>query len=154
MREYREQNRFIYGNTARELAPERRPRIYENGKRVNESRRQLRERDRALQMNGPYVFILAVVCLFFLTMGVVYLGLQSDIKETNEHIVSLKNSINTQMAKNEAIDYSIDTCVSSDEIINIATTKLGMVEAQVDQVTFYKNADSEYTFQYGDIPVE
>ena len=154
MRDYRTANGYVYGNAARELAPDRRPRVYENGKRVSETRRQLRERDRALQMNGPYVFILAVVCLFFLSMGVVYLGLQADIKETNAHIVSLKNSIDTQMAKNESIDYSIDTCVSADEIINIATTKLGMVEAKSDQVTFYKNADSEYTFQYGDIPTE
>lgn len=145
---------LIYGNTARELAPAREERVYRNGKRVRESERELRNRDKALRMNGAYVFFLAVVSVFCLSMGVMYLGIQSEITNTREQITELKNDISTLTAKNEAIDYAIQGYISSDRIIKVAKTELGMVEADSDQVVLYKNTDSEYTAQYKDIPIK
>lgn len=155
MESRRTSNAYVYGNTVRKTEPvEREKRIYENGKRVNVSERELRNRDRALQMNGGYVFFLGIISIVCLVMGVVYLGVQTEIANTREHIVSLKSDISTLSAENEAVDYSITTYISSDYIIKVAKKELGMVDAASNQVTFYKSADSEYTIQYDDIPTE
>lgn len=145
---------MVYGNTARELAPNREKRVYRDGKRVRESERELRNRDKALQMNGPYVFFLAAVSVFCLSMSVVYLGVQSEIANTRKQITKLKNDISTLTAKNEAMDYAIQGYVSSDYVIQVATSELGMVEADSEQVAFYKSSDSEYTVQFKDIPTK
>lgn len=145
-------NEYVYGNTARQLAPKREERVYENGQRVRESERELRNRDKALQMNGAYVFFLALVSIFCLSMGVVYLGLQSEITNTRDRITELKTDINTLTAKNEAVDYAIKGYISSEHILKVAKKELGMVEADSEQVQFYKSSDSEYTVQFKDIP--
>lgn len=147
-------NVLVYGNTARELEPKREERVYRDGRRVRESERELRNKDKALRMNGPYVFFLAVVSVFCLSMGVVYLGVQSEVANTREQITELKNDINTLTAKNEAMDYAIQGYVSSDHVIKVAKTELGMVEADSEQVVFYENSDSEYTVQFKDIPIK
>lgn len=149
-----ERDTYIYGNAAPELVPGRRERVYENGQRVRQSERELRNRDRALRMNGPYVFFLALISIFCLSMGVIYLGVQSEISNTRAQITTLKTNISTLTAKNEAVDYAIERYVSSDYIINVATNELGMVEADSDQVVFYKNSDSEYTVQFKDVPTK
>ena len=144
---------YVYGNTVRKTQHDER-RIYEDGRRVNVSERELRSRDKALQMNGGYVFFLGIISVLCLAMGVVYLGVQAEITNTREHIVSLKSDINTLTAENDARDYSITTYVSSDYIIKVAKKELGMVDAASNQVAFYKSTDSEYTIQYDDIPTE
>lgn len=156
-REYRTNHRansYVYGNTAHELAPTRERRVYENGRRVRESERELRNRDKALQMNGAYVFFLALTSVFCLGMCVLFLGVQSEISSTRKEITAIKKEINTLTARNEAIDYAIEGYISSDNIIKVATKDLGMVEADSEQVAFYKNKDSEYTVQFKDIPTE
>lgn len=156
-RTHYEKGRYVYGNAARQFAPgreEKEERVYENGQRVKVSARELRNRDKALQMNGAYVFFLAIISVFCLSMGVVYLGIQSQITNTREEITQLKNDINTLTAKNEAVDYAIQEYITSDHILDVAMNQLGMVEADSDQVVFYKNSDSEYTIQYKDIPTK
>lgn len=152
-----ERSGYVYGNAARELAPrkrEREERVYENGKRVRESARELRNRDRALQMNGAYVFFLAIVSVFCLSMGVVYLGMQSEISNTRGEITTLKNNIHTLSSQNEAIDFAIQEYITPEYILKKAKKKLGMVEADSDHVALYKRSDSEYTAQYKDIPTK
>ncbi|MBE5959406.1 MAG: cell division protein FtsL [Lachnospiraceae bacterium] len=145
-------NAYVYGNTVRKTAPRREERVYIDGERVRLSRREMMYRERALKMNAPYVLFLAFVSAFCLAMAVVYLGVQSDIKTARRDITELKNNINTVTAKNEAIDYSINTYISSEHVIKVATKELGMVEADSEHVVFYNNTDSEYTVQYKDIP--
>lgn len=149
-----ERSDYVYGNAARELAPKRQERVYENGKRVTVSERELRNRDKALQMNGAYVFFLAIISVFCLSMGVVYLGIQSQIASTRDDITQLKNDIHTLTAKNEAVDYAIEEYVTPEQIIKVAIKELGMVEADSDQVALYKSSDSEYTAQFKDIPTK
>ena len=143
---------FVYGNTVRKTSPRREERVYIDGERVRVSRREMIYRERALKMNGPYVLFLSVISVFCLSMAVVYLGVQADIKSTRRDITTLKNDINTMIAKNEAIDYSINTYISSEHVIKVATKELGMVEADSEHVVFYNSTDSEYTVQYKDIP--
>jgi len=145
---------YVYGNAAREINPDRRERVYENGQRVEVSRRELKNIDKALQMNGAYVFFLALISVFCLSMCVVYLRVQSEVTSTRNNITDLKASIHNITAKNEAMDYAIEGYISADRIIEIATQELGMVEAAAEQVVFYENSDSEYTVQYKDIPTE
>jgi len=143
---------YVYGNAAQELKPQRRERVYENGQRVHQSQKELRSRDKALQMNGAYVFFLALVSVACLTLCVVYLSIQFEISETRNNITALKNDIYTITAKNEAVDYAIEGYNTAEYVIDIATNQLGMVEADADQVALYQSSDSEYTVQFKDIP--
>lgn len=145
---------YVYGNTVRKVDIDTRQRVYQDGKRVYASVEELKNRDRALQMNMIYVTFFAVVSVFFLIMGVTYLGIQNEITNTRDEITQLQTNINTLSAKNEAIDYSIDGYVSAEHILKVAKKELGMVEAGSDQVEFYKNSDSEYTVQFKDIPTK
>jgi cell division protein FtsL len=145
---------YVYGNTVRKNDSRREERVYNNGERVKVSRREMAYRERALKMNGAYALFLAVVSIFCLSVAVMYLGVQADIKAARRDITNLKNDINTMVAKNEAIDYSINTYISSEHVIKVATKELGMVEADSDHVVFYNSTDSEYTVQYKDIPTK
>ena len=136
-------NAYIDGNTVRkeEIVPERTRRVYKDGKRVYESERQIRERERALHMNGSYVFFLTGV-------------LQSEISQTRSEISKLKTDISTVASQNDSLNYSINSCMDTNNIYKKATQEMGMTQATDEQIVFYKSSDSGYTVQYGDIPKE
>lgn len=145
---------YVDGNTVRKARPERERRVYVDGKRVRESERELRARENALSMNGPYVAFLAVVSAVCLLMCVAYLYMQSDISATRSNIAQLKTDISTVQSQNDALTYSINSYVDVDNIYKTATKKLGMKQATGNQISTYKSSDSGYTVQYGDIPTK
>lgn len=151
-RNYRSE--YIDGNTVRQARPQRERRVYVDGRRVQESERELRAREHALAMNGAYVTFLAVVSVVCLMMCVTYLHMQSDISATRSNIAQLKKDISTVQSQNDALTYSINSYVDVDNVYKKATTKLGMKQATGDQISTYKSSDSGYTVQYGDIPTK
>lgn len=145
-------NEYISGNTVRKTSPQREYRV-ENTP-VRRSEKQVRTNEKALTMNAPYVVFLAVVSLVCLLMCVMYLNVQSHISETRTSISGLKNQITTVQSQNDALHYSINSYVDVDRIYKVATSKLGMSQAQDNQISKYKTSDSGYTVQYGDIPAK
>jgi len=103
-------------------------------------------------MNAPYVAFLAIVSAVCLIMCVCYLNIQSDISETRTNIATLKGQISTVQSQNDALNYSINSYIDTDNIYKMATNKLGMKQATDDQISKYKLSDGGYTVQYGDIP--
>ena len=143
---------YVNGSAARQIRPDKERRVYVDGQRVNRNERELRARERALTMNGPYVAFLAVVSAVCLLMCVFYLHLQSDISGTRTNISELKNQISTVQSQNDALKYSINSYVDVDHVYKVATTKLGMRQAKDNQISVYKPSNNGYTIQYGDIP--
>lgn len=143
---------YVDGNTVRKLNPDRDRRVYVDGKRVQENERQIRAREYAKIMNAPYVAFLAIVSAVCLIMCVCYLNIQSDISETRTNIATLKGQISTVQSQNDALNYSINSYIDTDNIYKMATNKLGMKQATDDQISKYKLSYGGYTVQYGDIP--
>ena len=142
------------GMRKEEIIPERTRRVYKDGKRVYESERQIRERERALHMNGSYVFFLTGVFAVCLAMCFGYLYVQSEIAQTRSEISKLKTDISTVASQNDSLNYSINSCMDTNNIYKKATQEMGMTQATDEQIVFYKSSDSGYTVQYGDIPKE
>ena len=146
-RNYR-RDEYIMGNTARQMEPAIQDRPQIRNTRVSE-RKKMKS---ALAINGVSVFIMAVVAAFCIAICVSYLYLQSNISETRDNITKIKTNINTVQSQNDALKYSINTYVDSENVYNVATKKLGMRQAKGDQLSIYKSSDKGYTVQYGDIP--
>ena len=146
-RNYRRDD-YIMGNTARQLEPAVQDRPQIRNTRVSE-RKKMKS---ALAINGVSVFLMAIVAAFCIATCVGYLYLQSNISETRDNISKIKTNINTVQSQNDALKYSINTYVDSENVYNVATKKLGMRQAKGDQLSIYKSSNKGYTVQYGEIP--
>lgn len=141
-------NNYIMGNTAREMEPAIQDRPQYRRRKVEE-RRKMKDK---LAINGVSVFFMALVAVVCLVMCVGYLYLQSNISETRNRISLLKTNISTVQSQNDALKYSINSYVDSENVYKVATKKLGMKQAKEKQMSMYKTSDKGYTVQYGDIP--
>lgn len=142
---------YVYGNTARQLAPERQPKKQARP-RQRRSASVRRNQDLALQMNLPFVFLLMVAAVCTLYICVSYLQLQSSNAARLRNIESLERQIETLRADNDALETRINTSTDLDYIFRVATEELGMVYANKDQVRLYNKTESEYVRQYEDVP--
>ncbi len=145
---------YIYGNTVRVREPERR---YEEQPRQREHTMAeihtvRRNREKALQMDLPYVIILSVAIACVLVILVNYLHVQSSINAKIYHIEALETELETLRTENDALETRIHTNINLDRIYQIATEELGMVYANRNQVLLYDKTESEYVRQYENIP--
>ncbi len=146
-RNYR-RDEYIMGNTVRQMEPAIQDRPQIRNSRVSE-RKKMKS---SLAINGVSVLIMAIVAVFCIATCVAYLYLHSTISETRENIAKIKTDINTVQSQNDALKYSINTYVDSENVYKVATKKLGMRQAKGDQLSIYKSSDKGYTVQYGEIP--
>lgn len=144
---------YVYGNTARVLNDglQQKPQ-YEIKRKPMVGHTVMRNRERALQMDLPYVVLLtiAVFCALSICMG--YLQMQSSIS-TRIHNIEVKELQLEQLkSENDALLTSINTDIDLDYVYQVATEELGMVYANRSQVLLYDKTESEYVRQYEDIP--
>ena len=155
---YRAGTPYVSGTAARKLAAVREPQSQlERPVRQEKTNRVSavtirRNREKALQMDLPYVIALtaAVVCALYLCVN--YLQLQSSITAKLKNIETLEKEIETLKTNNDALETRIETSVDLDYVYQVATEELGMVYANKDQVRLYDKTESEYVKQYEDIP--
>lgn len=157
------QAEYVTGTAARRLETERIQRN-QNSQRTQSSQKLQRTRDlshtvtvrrnreKALQMDLPYVIVLTIAAVCALYLCVSYLKLQSSITARLNHIEALEESIEQKKADNDALETRINTSVDLDYVYKVATEELGMVYANKDQVRLYNKTESEYVRQYEDIP--
>ena len=145
---------YVDGNTVRKLSPA--PQQAEPVRKVREqerrSRRTRRNRDRALYMDGPYVFCLTVAAIATLFLCMNYLRVQSSITTRVHNIESLELQLENLKSENDALQTRIETSVDLEHVYKVATEELGMVYANKDQILLYDKTESEYVRQYEDIP--
>lgn len=147
-------NEYIDGNTARKInrantqvrpAPSER----ENYQR---SQRVRRNQEKALHMDGAYVFALTVAAVITLFLCMNYLHMQASITTRIHRIESLELELEALKSGNDALQTRLDTYVDLDHVYKVATEELGMVYANKDQILLYDKSESEYVRQYEDIP--
>lgn len=150
-------NRYIYGNTARKTAPVQRPERPERtpGTRPKSQVHQhtiRRNQEKALQMNLPYLVALTIASICTLYLCINYLQIQSSITTRIHNIAQLEKRLEKKKSENDALATHINTSVDLDYIYKAATQDLGMVYANKDQIILYDKTESEYVRQYEDIP--
>ena len=149
-------NDYIEGNAVRKEnvveAPQRRERTYVDNQRVNTSKNIYRNREKALHMSASYVIVLAVCSILMCVVCAKYLSLRDEVTTKTENIADLEIKIESLKARNDSLDYSINSFMDIENISKIAKEELGMIQAGKDQISFYESSESEYMKQYKEIP--
>lgn len=149
-------NDYIEGNAVRKEnvveVPQRRERTYVDNQRVNTSKNIYRNREKALHMSASYVIVLAVCSILMCVVCAKYLSLRDEVTMKTENIADLEMKIESLKARNDSLDYSINSFMDIENISKIAKEELGMIQAGKDQISFYESSESEYMKQYKEIP--
>lgn len=146
---------YVDGNTVRKL---NKPAIVERPKRKPQedysgrSRVVRRNQEKALHMDGAYVFALTIAAVVTLLLCLNYLHMQSSITTRINQIEKLELQLENLKSGNDALQTRLDTYVDLDHVYKVATEELGMVYANKDQILLYDKSESEYVRQYEDIP--
>ena len=143
---------YVSGSAVRKLAPVDEPVRRPKKRNRIDAVTIRRNREKALQMDLPYVVALTIAAVCALYLCVNYLQLQSSISARLQNIETLEKEIETLKTNNDALETRIETSVDLDYVYEVATEELGMVYANKDQVRPYDKTESEYVRQYEDIP--
>lgn len=145
---------YTDGNTVRKeryTTTEERP-VQDARQEYRHSHRVRRNQDKALYMDGPYVFALTIAAIVTLFLCVNYLQIQASITARMNRIEELELTLEHMKSENDALQTRIDTHIDLDHVYKVATEELGMVYANKDQILLYNKTESEYVRQYEDIP--
>lgn len=144
---------YVQGNTVRKAMPASMP-VYtpEENRRPSVNHRVRRNREKALQMDLPYVVMLTIAAVCTLCLCVNYLHLQSSITSSIHELELREAKLEHLKTENDALEMSINTSVDLDHVYKVATEELGMVYANKDQILHYDKTESEYVRQNEDIP--
>ena len=144
---------YVQGNTVRKIMPDQAPvRVPEEVRRPSVNHQVRRNREKALQMDLPYVILLTLAAVCTLCLCVNYLHLQSAITTNIHKIGEQEAALEKLKAENDALEMNINTSVDLDHVYKVATEELGMVYANKDQILHYDKTESEYVRQNEDIP--
>lgn len=147
---------YVDGNTVRKQntsVPA--PRVRPEHKRKEAYRRShtvRRNQEKALHMDGLYVFALTIAAIVTLFLCMNYLHMQSSITARIDRIETLELQLENLKSGNDALQTKLDTYIDLDYVYKVATEELGMVYANKDQILLYDRSESEYVRQYEDIP--
>lgn len=147
------QTTYVDGNTVRKL--EAVPNVQPDKRSIpnkKQSRRIAMNQEKALHMNGFYVFALAIAVVITLIVCVQYLQVQSEITYRLKNIHALEVKLADVTSQNDEMENSINSYIDLNYIYKVATEELGMSYATKEQISLYENSGSEYVRQYQDIP--
>ncbi|HCD42995.1 MAG TPA: cell division protein FtsL [Lachnoclostridium sp.] len=144
---------YVQGNAVRKAMPVEMPvRTPEEKRRPSVNHQVRRNREKALQMDLPYVIMLTIAAVCTLCLCVNYLHLQSSITANIHGVELLEAKLEHLKTENNALEMNINTSVDLDHVYKVATEELGMVYANKDQILHYDKTESEYVRQNEDIP--
>lgn len=143
---------YVHGNTVRKTEMPVRREPQDSRRKVTKTYTVRRNREKALHMDLPYVFLLTVAAVCALYICVNYLHMQSTISTRIAHIEQLEKELEGLKSENDVLETRINAAVDLDRVYRIATEELGMVYANKKQVLLYDRTESEYVRQYEDIP--
>lgn len=152
-----ERHTYVDGNTVRRI--DTLPRRNEEERRREEERREQQIRRRVLQqpVRMPWVdmksvLFLAVAAAVTLYVCFTYIQAQNHVQEQKNKVVQMEYSLASQKESNNDTYQEILDSVDLSEVYDRATGKLGMVQAQDNQIHKYQSKKSDTVKQYGKIP--
>ncbi|MEZ3506665.1 MAG: cell division protein FtsL [Lachnospiraceae bacterium] len=140
---------YVQGNTVRKFDVTRE---MEHKPQPKVSNRTRKNRDKAKHMSAGYVLFLcaALVASGFILVN--YIGLQSDITNSVQHISRLEKELNDLKLANDEEYSRITSSVDLEEIKRIAIQELGMQYAEEGQIISFASERNDYVKQMADIP--
>ncbi len=146
---------YIEGNAVRKIkevpaSPVKKQQDVE--KKSNRQKAASRNRQKELRMSPGYVLFLTMITVVTAYICVQYISLQSRVMTKNNNIIALEENIDSLIAQNDAVEYTISSYIDTANIIKVATNELGMVKASQSQISFYHSTESEYMKQLDNIP--
>lgn len=94
-----------------------------------------------------FVLILGIT----MTVCLVMIKTQFTVKDKSDRILSLENKLRGLKTQNRLLKDSINDNMTLEQVYEVATTKLGMVQPHKDQVNKFNIEEKSYTQQYSDI---
>jgi cell division protein FtsL len=154
----RYQNNNIYymeGNAARQLQeipsyPQNEDYDLEQ-QRVREIRRKP-HRSVGIDVFSLLILTMAIGLTFYTCIE--YLSVQTGITRMDKQIAGLESDLTKMQNENNAALSSLNTSLDLNYIYQVATTELGMVYPNENQVITYQSTLSDYVRQYEEIPEE
>lgn len=134
-------NTYVYGSTARKIAPVRPEWEVQSQLAANKRKRH------AATLNVGYVLflVLAIATAAFVLIN--YIQLQSELTGLSKTIVSMEKELNVlRDSNNDAYQRAVNS-VDMEEIRRVAVEELGMVYAQEDQIVLYDAPNNDYMRQ-------
>lgn len=136
-------NRYVYGNTARDLRP-----VEKNikpVKRLSNSARRNRERD--LNMTFGFVAFLTAAMVVTCILCIKYIQLQSAMTEHVKTVSKMEVTLSQLKAENDDTESRIKDNVGLEEIKKRAMDELCMKYASEDQIVIYESDGTDYVRQ-------
>ncbi len=140
---------YVYGNAVRKLDVTRE---IEKKPVRKLSRTARKNRERAKYMSAGYVLFLSAALAVTGIILTGYIGLQSDITNSVQHISTLEKQLNDLKLANDEEYSRITSSVNLEEIKRIAIQELGMQYAGEGQIVSFASENNDYVKQMADIP--
>lgn len=140
---------YVQGNAVRKLDVTKEIEGQPQKKISNTARKN---RERAKHMSAGYVVFL---CIALVATGIIlanYIGLQSDITNSVQHISTLEKQLNDLKLANDQEYSRITSSIDLEEIKRIAIQELGMQYAEEGQIISFTSENHDYVKQMADIP--
>ncbi len=152
---YYQNEYYTQGNTARKLqvVPK-----YPNEREQDFRQQPVRVPKRKLRANQGIdmlsLLVLTAAIVVTLYTCVEYLRVQTNIAQMNNEIASLESDLTKLLNENKDALSQINTNLDLNYIFQVATTELGMVYPDSNQLIPYESNLSGFVIQYSDIPEE
>ncbi len=105
-------------------------------------------RSRDIRISGGYVFFLALICVFTMTLCVRYLQVKAELTRQNETIAAKESQLNKLKADNDAYYAQVLASVTLEDVKAAALNRLGLHYATESQIQYYNAAENSYVRQY------
>ncbi len=105
-------------------------------------------RTREIRIRGGYVFFLALICVFTMTLCVRYLQKKAELTRQNEIIAAKESQLNKLKADNDAYYAQVLASLTLEDVKEAALNRLGLHYATESQIQYYNAAENSYVRQY------
>jgi cell division protein FtsL len=144
---------YIEGSAARQLQRIPNHEVEEEQRVKVQPRRVTRRRPKVnagIDLFSMMVLTIAIAITLYTCVD--YLSVQSGLSTMNKEITDLERDLAKLKDENKAAMSQINTSLDLNYIYQVATTELGMVYPNENQVITYESSLSDYVRQYEEIP--
>ncbi|TCK97859.1 hypothetical protein EDC19_0261 [Natranaerovirga hydrolytica] len=143
----RDRHYYVEGNTARKLQ------VVED---VQERTNPLLEKKIQRRKNKHLKYKISLVAVFVMTLCACILYLQTELKVSSQktQVTNIESQYRQLRNENEILTAYLTPEWNLEEIYEIATTELGMINPNNNQVIYYDNEVGSFMNQYAQIPAE
>ncbi|MBQ9157093.1 MAG: hypothetical protein IJ137_09985 [Eubacterium sp.] len=161
--------KYIYGNTARQLAaPEpaypavrRKPadsrRSDTAGRTAREAQRRARARRQAehvIDFDWKYTVVVTIAAFVLMMCAILYVKGTIHLHSLSTQVTQLKEEKASLISKQTALKTEIDKAINLDEIRSYAVKKKGMVYPGQKHIIYYNDNNSDYFRQFESIDIK